>query len=313
VTRGIAAPYLDPEARARRVRAVADRIAAELVTYGQSVGGEPLVAVRIPSRRPDARRVLCCANIHGIEYVGGLVALALLDRFATGDAAAEALRAHAELWVVPCVNPDGYRSTWDRLGEGTIAQLRCNANGVDLNRNYPLPPGTARRALPGAGTPLPGHATYCGPSPLSEPETFALHELASDRRFHASADLHSFMGTLIPARVVDRPSYAAYKALCRRFAAAQPHRRYFRLASRLVDAWTGEQEDHLHHGLDCWAVCVETFAFASSFGQHLRAPTPFWRFNPRDPVPWIDNDVPGLFAYFAAALELPRPSVLRSP
>jgi hypothetical protein len=105
-------------------------------------------------------------------------------------------------------------------------------------------------------------------------------------------------------------AWRSYGTLCRAFGSGQPHRRYRRLASRWIDAWTGEQEDHLHHGHDCWAICVETFAFTASFAQHLRAPSRFWRFNPREPARWIDNDVPGLLAYYAAALELPRPSAL---
>lgn len=305
----IAGPYLAPDHRRATVDALA-RVCGERVEFGTSVEGEPLVAVRVPARRSDAPRVLCCANIHGVEWISGLVALSLLERIAAGDASTEALRERAELWVVPCLNPDGYRRTWERGGDGPLAALRCNANGVDLNRNYPLPHGASRRALPGAGAPQPGKATYCGPAPLSEPESRALHELGAAQRFHAAAGLHSFMGTLIPARVTTRAPYRAYAALCRAFAAAQPRTRYRRLASRLVDAWTGEQEDHLHHGLDGWAICVETFPVLASFAQHLRAPTRFWRFNPREPAPWIDNDVAGLLAYFAAALALPRPSVL---
>jgi predicted deacylase len=310
----IPAPYLDPDARAQRLRALAERARGESVVYGESVLGEPLVAVRVPSSAgsADVPKVLCCANIHGIEFAGGLVALALLERVADGDPSVAVLRERAELWVVPCMNPDGYRRTWDADGEGAVAQLRTNANGVDLNRNFPLPHGATRRARPGAGSTSPGAATYCGTGPLCEPETRALAELCEAQRFHASADLHCFMGTLIPARTIEPVGYAAYKQLCRSFAAAQPHTRYRRLATRVLDTWTGEQEDHLHHALDCWAVCVETFSFFASFAQHLRAPSPFWRFNPHDPSRWIDNDVPGLVAYYAAALALPRPSTLTS-
>jgi hypothetical protein len=124
--------------------------------------------------------------------------------------------------------------------------------------------------------------------------------------------MHSFMGTMIHARVQTKAAWRSYGELCRAFASAQPHRSYRRLASRFFDAWTGEQEDHLHHGHDCWAMCIETFAFTASFAQHLRAPTKFWRFNPYDPQPWIANDVPGLLAYFTAALDRPRPSQLGS-
>src|SRR5690606_32463150 len=94
----------------------------------------------------------------------------------------------------------------------------------------------------------------------------------------------------------------------RSFRAAQPSFRYGRLASRIFDVFTGEQEDFMHHDLNCWAVCIETFSLGASFRQHLRAPKLFWRFNPHDPAPWVQNDVAGILAMVDAALELPRPN-----
>jgi len=259
----------------------------------------------------SARRVLCSANIHGPEWIGCETALALLHVMAAPGGSALSLRREAELWVVPCINPDGYRRTWERAGEGPLVRLRPNAHGVDLNRNYPLPGGAERRALPGAGSTTPGDSTYAGPAPLSEPETRALDDLCRAQAFWASANLHSFMGTLIPARVTDRPSFRRYKQLCRRFAAAQPRHRYRRLSSRIFDVFTGEQEDHQHHVHDTWAMCVEHFPVLSTLRANLRAPLTFWRFNPADPRGWIDNDLPGIVAWLEAALEGPRPSELR--
>ncbi len=309
MTESIHPPYLAPVARRARVAELATEVDAELVVLGTSVDGEPIEAVRVPARARSAdARVLCCANIHGIEWVGNLVALGLLERLGGDAPEIHALRERAEVWIVPCLNPDGYRRTWEAAGHGRLVDLRTNARGVDLNRNYPLPPGMRRLALPGAGSMRPGDGTYCGPSPLSEPETLALHELCLAQGFHAATGMHSFMGTLIPARVRTRAAWRAYGSLCAAFAGAQPLRKYRRLASRFIDAWTGEQEDHLHHGHDCWAICVETFPFFASVSQHFRAPSRFWRFNPRSPEPWIDNDVPGLIAFYRAALALPRPS-----
>ena len=42
----------------------------------------------------------------------------------------------------------------------------------------------------------------------------------------------------------------------------------------------------------------------ASLRQHLRAPSLFWRFNPREPAAWVDSDVGGLAAFFHAALDL---------
>jgi hypothetical protein len=47
-----------------------------------------------------------------------------------------------------------------------------------------------------------------------------------------------------------------------------------------------------------------------SVRQHLRAPTPVWRFNPRRPEVYVENDLPGMVAWFLAALRRPRPGAV---
>lgn len=311
MTDGPLSPYRSPEQRRRAVRDAALAAGGEVVPYGESVDGEALEAVRLPSPTHASRRVLCSANIHGPEWIGCEVALALLRAAANPGGSAHPLRAQAELWVVPCINPDGYRRTFERQGVGPLALMRTNSRGVDLNRNYPLPTDARRHSFPGSGSTRPGDATYVGPAPLSEPETAALDRLCATQGFWASTNLHSFMGTMIPAHVVDRPCFRHYATLCRAMAAAQPTHRYRRLAARVLDTFTGEQEDHQHHVHDTWAVCIEVFPVLASYRQHWRPPSTFWRFNPRDPTPWIDNDLPGVVAWLAAALESPRPSELR--
>ena len=287
----------------------------DIVDYGRSVEGRSLQAVRIRRRgQTSSPRVLVCANTHGPEFIGNRVCVGMLDALARGTPPAplHELLERAELWLAPCLNPDGYARTWAREGIGKLATLRHNHRGVDLNRNWPLPAGTRRLPLPGAGSSTPGDPTYRGPHPLSEPETAALDELLVEQDFHASANLHSVMGTLFPAHVEDREQFRSYAHLCRALSDAQPHARYRRLASRLFDTFTGEQEDHQHHTRRCWAVCVECFPLPASLAQQRRfaGRTPlFWRFNPRGPealAKWVDNDVPGVAAFLLAALGLPR-------
>jgi hypothetical protein len=311
-------PYPTPEQREHELVSLAGAgiragFEVELVEYGRSVEGRPLQAVRI--RRPvreQRPRVLVCANTHGPEFIGNRVCTGVLESLARGNPppVLHELLERAELWLAPCLNPDGYARTWAREGVGPLALLRHNHRGVDLNRNWPLPIGAKRRPLPGAGSSTPGDPTYRGPHPLSEPETSALDVLLAEQDFHASANLHSVMGTLFPAHVQDREQFRSYARLCRTLADAQPHTRYRRLASRVFDTFTGEQEDHQHHTRRCWAVCMECFSLpasvAQSFGRH--APL-FWRFNPReaqDIATWVANDVPGIAAFLLAALELPR-------
>jgi hypothetical protein len=305
------APYPSPEARDSKLHASSERLGGEVIHYGSSVEGRPLLAARIPQtgggEQPDAR-MLVGANIHGPEYVSAWVALGLLARIESWEPLRR-LRERAEIWVIPCLNPDAYARTWERAGQGTLAELRPNARGVDLNRNFPLPAGSTRAPLPGAGSTRPGAATYVGEAPLSEPETAALAGLCRQLSFHAAISGHSFMGRTIPARVEAAREFEAYGALCGAFAAGQPRTRYGRLASRLFDTFTGELEDYLHHHQGTWSVCVETFSWWASLRQHLRAPSLFWRFNPRDPEPWVDNDVAGIAAFLHAALDRDRPGV----
>lgn len=304
------APYPSPEARDEALRTATAAAGGEVITLGESREGRPLLGARLgPQPARDRPAVLVTAGIHGPEYIGVAVALGLLAR--ADQPLLRALRAKAALWVVPCLNPDGYARVWAADGRGAIGVLRPNAHGVDLNRNFPLPPGHRRLSLPGAGSLRPGDATYVGPAPLSEPESAAVDRLCHGQHFQAAVDVHSFMGRLIPAHVTDVAAFAVYKRLCARFKAAQPRVRYGRLSSRLFDTFTGELEDHLHHAHGTWAICCETFSWSASFRQHLRAPSLFWRFNPHDPGPWVDNDVPAIAACLEAALELPPASRTR--
>ncbi|MBI5495581.1 MAG: hypothetical protein HY904_11205 [Deltaproteobacteria bacterium] len=306
-TDGVLGDALAPEARDALARRLVEGGHGEMVQYGVSVQGRPLLAGRLPGPRPDAPRLLLAANIHGVEFVGARAALRFLQDAVEARGGAGQMRAHAELWVAPCLNPDGYARTFAQGGVGTLKELRTNAHGVDLNRNFPRPDGGPPSRLPFTGSSNPAAATFRGTAPLSEPETAALDALLAAQRFHAVVSLHSFMGSVIPARVTDAPSYAAYGRLFRAFTAAQTRWRFRRMQSRVVDAFTGELEDHVHHVHHGWATCVELFTLSQSARQHLRAPSVFWRFNPRDLDAILDHDTPAVAAWLRAALDEPRP------
>ncbi|HTP21512.1 MAG TPA: DUF2817 domain-containing protein [Solirubrobacteraceae bacterium] len=114
---------------------------ARTVVIGHSVRGRRIVAI---VRGPDdaRRKILVVGCIHGNECAG-LRIVSALER-------APVVKG-VELWLVPKMNPDG-----------TAADTRQNADGVDLNRNFPY-----------QWHPISDPIYYSGRRPESEPETRA--------------------------------------------------------------------------------------------------------------------------------------------
>ncbi len=294
------------EARLERAAATAG---ANVVEFGRSVEDRPLRAAVVPSSSSSSvPSVLVDANLHGIEWIGAQCALGILDALAGPQG--RALRERAVVVVAPCLNPDGAARTERQRGHGTLKELRTNAHGVDLNRNFPLPHGAQPFFLTATGSADPAAATYRGTAAFSEPETRAVEALAEQHHFHAVLSFHSFMGTLIPPKVTSSSEAAVYRSLCRTFRKGQTHWFAPTFMCAPLDVFTGELEDHLHHVHHAWSLTVEVFPFWRSLAQHLWAPSIFQRFNPQDPGVAVDDAVAGGLACLLAALDRPRPAAL---
>lgn len=114
----------------------------EAMTLGKSVEGRAIVA-RVWGEAE--RTLLIIASIHGSEPAG----TPLVERLEGWLADRPEELVDRRVVIVPVVNPDGYAK-----------RERHNANGVDLNRNYPTDNRTERKIH--------------GESALSEPESRAL-------------------------------------------------------------------------------------------------------------------------------------------
>ncbi len=112
-------------------------------TIGRSVQGRLLLALVIDGGSAEGKReMFYSASIHGDELVPYYLMLRLCDtllRSYGSDADITYLLDHISVCVNPLNNPDGTYFG----GDSTVAAaVRYNANGVDLNRNYPDPFGT---------------------------------------------------------------------------------------------------------------------------------------------------------------------------
>ena len=123
--------------------------AANETVIGHSAQGRPIRALRIGS--PRARvKLLVVGSVHGNERAGEAV-VARLRRLRPPRGTA--------LWLIEEANPDG-----------AAANTRHNANGVDLNRNFPF------RWRPQDGV------YESGGGPASEPETQVLQRFIERER-----------------------------------------------------------------------------------------------------------------------------------
>ena len=173
---GLAIPLLvlltsAPATRADGRPAVAAAAGARRVVIGTSVRGRPIVAWRLGSAHAR-RRILVVGCIHGNECAG-LAITSALRRMRPPNGVA--------LWLVPELNPDG-----------TAADTRQNAHGVDLNRNFPY-----RWSFTADPT------YYSGPRPVSEPETRAAMGLVRRIRPTVTITYHQHMD-LVDAAGGDR-------------------------------------------------------------------------------------------------------------
>jgi predicted deacylase len=142
---------------------------------GLSVEGRPLEVYTFG--QGESQRMIV-AGIHG-GYEGNTIRLA--DQLILYlDDHPEAVPSGVTLYILRSLNPDGDARSHDKYG-------RTNANGVDLNRNFPVH-WLAEWKRDGCWDELP---TTGGSGPGSEPETKALMRFLSAHKIEALISYHS--------------------------------------------------------------------------------------------------------------------------
>ena len=247
---------------------------------GASVTGVPIVCATFGAE--TATKVsFVIAGLHAIEWIGVETALALAAQLAADPP------RDRRIHVVALANPDGYRRIEDDLHAKRRRFRRTNANGVDLNRNWPA----AFRAVPSWMRRVAGW-NWPGTHPASEPEVAAVVRLL-DREVERGAtidtalSLHSFgRKLLIP--------YGGRWRRPERYA--ELHARASAVQGRLRDRYTidqvsrwlpgafayGIEIDDLHERYGACALLVECRG-GLALGTLRKGPF-FW-FNPPDARP----------------------------
>lgn len=147
-----------------------------LYSIGQSARGTELYAIEISDNpgvhelgEPEFKYV---ANMHGNEVTGRETLLYLMQYLCSGYSTNSTIRELVDstrIHLLPTMNPDGYSSAQE--GDYSSVRGRYNANGIDLNRNFPDRFGRETGSV--------------------QPETQAIIDWLKQYHFVLSANLHN--------------------------------------------------------------------------------------------------------------------------
>jgi hypothetical protein len=143
-----------------------------LDTIGTSVNGKLVLALKISdncSINETEPEVFYSSSMHGDETGGFILMLRLSDYLLKNyglDTRVKNLVDNLEIWINPLANPDGTYNGSNFI----LSPTRDNANGYDLNRNFPDP--EIQNAV-------------------RQKETFDMMKFLAEHRFVLSANFHS--------------------------------------------------------------------------------------------------------------------------
>ncbi|WP_457615927.1 M14 family zinc carboxypeptidase [Lutibacter sp.] len=150
-----------------------------LQTIGTTVNGRELIVLKISDNvtiNEAEPEFFYTSTMHGDELAGYPLMIRLIDYLLTNygsNTEVTDLVNNTEIFINPLANPDG---SYGASGNNTItAPTRANANGQDLNRNYP----DNQQGI-----------HYSSTGGVYEPETKAFMNFEASRHFVLSANFH---------------------------------------------------------------------------------------------------------------------------
>jgi len=226
-------------------------------TGATSRNGFPILMRSIPpaksAKKGEPVRVLLLGGIHGDELTAAAIVFQWMQLL-------QAPPAHAFHWhVAPVVNPDGLLAAKPQ---------RVNANGVDLNRNFPTPGWEQDAKRYWMKTTGSDPRRFPGQSPLSEPESRWLNAEMERFKPHVIISVHAPFGVLD----FDGP--------------AKPPRRFGRLYYSRVGVYPGSLGNYggMHKNVPVITIELPNAQAMPPRDEVLR----IWK----DMLAWIERSVP---------------------
>lgn len=184
----------------------------ETGSAGKSVLGRNLYYIKFGTGR---NQVFYNGVHHSLEWITAPLLMKFAERFLGLYVEGMSMRGYKlkSLWnkssfyIMPMVNPDGvdlvlnglrgdhpyYKQLlqWNKGSSDFSNNWQANVRGVDLNHNYPAKWEEAKAIEALYGINGPGPTRYCGPSPLSEPESQAVVNFTRSHDFRLVLAFHS--------------------------------------------------------------------------------------------------------------------------
>ncbi|UCD62698.1 MAG: carboxypeptidase regulatory-like domain-containing protein [Candidatus Zixiibacteriota bacterium] len=241
---------------------------------GYTVQGRKILFAKIsanvntPENEPE---VMYTSSMHGDEITGYVLMLRLIDSLLSSygsDAQITYMLDNLEIWINPLANPDGTYITGNSSVSGAV---RYNANGIDLNRNFPDPD---------EGDHPDGNAW--------QPETVVMMDFAAQHRFVISANFHGGAEVLNypwdtwPRRHADD---TWLQSICRTYAdtaqAYSPDGYLDDLDNGITNGWdwytiSGGRQDFMTYWHGCREVTIEISRIKLVSGSSLPY---YWDYN----------------------------------
>ena len=181
---------------------------------GRSALNKPIIMLKIGK---GENKVFFNASHHANEWITTPMALKFLEDYAKSivnatyfdSINAEYTFDNTILYIVPMVNPDGVDLVTGAIERDSEAYYdlfrladnypsipfptgwKANANGVDLNLNYPAMWEEAKQQKFLAGFTMAGPVNYVGGAPLDQPETRAVYDISKKEGFDLTVSLHT--------------------------------------------------------------------------------------------------------------------------
>lgn len=241
-----------------QMRALYPNLISVKSSIGNSVEGRPMYLVKI-SDNPDqdeSEPEICLNAVHHAREPMSMSQLIffmwhLLENYNT-DKEIKTLLNSTELYIIPCVNPDGYvyNQTTNPNGGGMWRKNRKNNGngtfGVDLNRNYGYKWGLDNVGSSGTTS----SETYRGTAGFSEIETTNMRNFYNQRSIVSTFSFHSYGNYCIHPNEWEKTNTNPEKALFQQMGAyftAENGFKYGNVWETLAYLSNGGAGDWLYH------------------------------------------------------------------